>query len=287
MMSQGAKLKARLSRSEIIVIPGVYDALSALIAEQAAMEAVFLSGSAMSYSQLGRPDVGLVTMSEMVDACARITDRIDIPVLVDVDSGFGNAAHAARTIRALEQAGAAAVQMEDQLPINPVNDLKGRPLIRPEIMADKIKAMADARRSETTLISARSDAPASEPLGKTIERISLYKEAGADILFAEGLTLESEVSEIVKAADGVPVLFNLLRGDTALKSAPQLEALGVSIALFPGNAILSVGKILQDVFAHLKVDPQLDYRGFPLSGKDLNALLGTPEMLAKFKDFSG
>lgn len=286
-MSQGAKLKARLSRSEIIVIPGIYDALSALIAEQAEMEAVFLSGSAMSYSQLGRPDVGLVTMSEMVDACARITDRIDIPVLVDVDSGFGNAAHAARTIRALELAGAAAVQIEDQLPVKRVSDLRGRPLVHPDVMVDKIKAMADARHSESTLISARSDAPASESLDKTIERISLYRDAGADILFAEGLTLESEVSEIVKAADGVPVLFNLLRGDTALKSAPQLEALGVSVALFPGNAILSVGKVLQDVFTHLKVDPKLDDGGFPISGQDFNALLGTPEMLAKFKDYSG
>lgn len=286
-MSQGAKLKARLSRSEIIVIPGIYDALSALIAEQAEMEAVFLSGSAVSYSQLGQPDVGLVTMSEMVDACARITDRIDIPVLVDVDSGFGNAAHAARTIRVLEQAGAAAVQIEDQLPVKFVSDLRGRPLVGADVMVDKIKAMADARQSETTLISARSDAPASESLDQTIERISLYREAGADILFAEGLTQEFEVSEIVKAANGVPVLFNLLRGDTMLKSAPQLEALGVSIALFPGNAILSVGKILQDVFASLKVDPKLDYRGFPISGQDLNTLLGTPNMLAKFKDFSG
>ena len=94
------------------------------------------------------------------------------------------------------------------------------------------------------------------------------------------------MSEVVKAADGVPVLFNLLRGDTELKSAPQLEALGVSIALFPGNAILSVGKLLQDVFADLKRDPKLSEAGFPISGKDFNALLGTPEMLEKFKDFS-
>lgn len=286
-MSHGSKLKVRLSRSEITIIPGIYDALSALIAEQSGIEALFLSGSAMSYSQLGRPDVGLVTMSEMVDACARITDRVDIPVLVDVDSGFGNAAHAGRTIRALEKAGAAAVQMEDQLPINPVNNLKGRPLVSPHVMADKIKAMADARRNETTLISARSDAPDSEPLQKTIERISLYREAGADILFAEGLTKETEVSAVVKAADGVPVLFNLLRGDTELKSALQLEALGVSIALFPGNAILSVGKLLQDVFLDVKNSPVLKDEGFPISGKDFNGLLGTPEMLVKFKNFSG
>lgn len=286
-MSQGRKLKARLSQSDILVIPGIYDALTALLAEQAGMEAVFLSGSAMSYSQLGRPDIGLVTMSEMVDACARISDRINIPILVDVDSGFGNAAHAARSVRALEQAGASAVQVEDQLPINPVNDLKGRPLVAPQVMADKIKAMSEARRSGDMLISVRSDSPASEPLSKTVNRILLYKEAGADILFAEGLTRETEVSEIVAAADGVPVLFNLLRGDTELKSAPQLEALGVSIALFPGNAILSVGKLLQNVFADLKTESKLSDSGFPISGKDFNALLGTPEMLDRFKDFSG
>lgn len=285
-MTNGHMLKERLSHSDILVIPGIYDALSALIAEQSGMEAIFLSGSAMSYSQLGRPDIGLVTMSEMVDACARITSRIDIPVLVDVDSGFGNAAHAGRTIRALEQAGAAAVQIEDQLPINPVNDLKGRPLVSPSVMADKIKAMADDRRNSETLISARSDAPASEPLDKVIERMALYREAGADILFAEGLTKEADVIEIVKVADGVPVLFNLLRGDTELKSANQLESLGVSIALFPGNGILSVGKALQDAFSDLKSNPQLNPNGFPISGKEFNELLGTPEILARFKDYS-
>ena len=285
-MAESQTLKQRLLHSDILVIPGIYDALSALLAEQSGMEAIFLSGSAMSYSQLGRPDIGLVTMSEMVDACARITARVDIPVLVDVDSGFGNAAHAGRTIRALEQVGAAAIQIEDQLPINPVNDLKGRPLVSPSVMADKIKAMADERRNSGTLISARSDAPASEPLDKVIKRMGLYREAGADILFVEGLTKEADVIEIVKVADGVPVLFNLLRGDTELKSAVQLESLGVSIALFPGNGILSVGKALQDAFEDLKNNPQLNSDGFPISGKKFNEILGTPEILARFKGYS-
>ena len=285
-MAESQTLKQRLLQSDILVIPGIYDALSALLAEQSGMEAIFLSGSAMSYSQLGRPDIGLVTMSEMVDACARITARVDIPVLVDVDSGFGNAAHAGRTIRALEQVGAAAIQIEDQLPINPVNDLKGRPLVSPSVMADKIKAMADERRNSGTLISSRSDAPASEPLDKVIERMGLYREAGADILFAEGLTKEADVIEIVKVADGVPVLFNLLRGDTELKSAVQLESLGVSIALFPGNGILSVGKALQGAFEDLKNNPQLNSDGFPISGKKFNEILGTPEILARFKGYS-
>ena len=280
-------LKSRLQKPEILVIPGIYDALTALLAEEAGMEALFLSGSAMSYSQLGRPDIGLVTMSEMVDACARITDRVEIPVLVDVDSGFGNAAHAGRTIRALELAGAAAVQMEDQVPINPANDLKGRPLIAPQIMADKIKAMADDRRNANTLISARSDAPFSEPLDMVLERMALYREAGADILFAEGFKTEDEVRAVVEVAGDVPVLYNLLRSDGELSSAAQLETLGVSIALFPGHVILPSVASIREALANLKTNPALLENGFPISPKDFNAILGTPDMLAKFKDYSG
>ena len=284
-MTLSVKLKTRLSQNNILVIPGIYDALSGLIAEQSGHEALFLSGSAVSYSQLGQPDVGLVTMSEMADACMRVTDRINIPVLVDVDSAFGNAAHATRTIRLMEKAGAAAIQMEDQLPINPANDLKGRPLVDPQTMADKIKAMIDDRRGDI-LVSARTDSPFSEPLSQTVDRIGLYREAGADILFAEGLTTEADVKTIIDVADGVPVLFNLLRGNTELKSAQQLEALGVSIALFPCDAILSVGKTLQIAMTGLKDNPALPAKGYPISGPDFNAMLGTPEMLARFKDFS-
>jgi len=280
-------LKTRLTKPEIVVTPGIYDSLTALLAEKAGMEALFLSGSAVAYSQLGRPDIGLVTMNEMVDACARICDRVDVPVLVDVDSGFGNAAHAGRTIRALELAGAAAVQMEDQVPINPANDLKGRPLVPPQIMAEKIKAMADDRRSSNTLISARSDARFSEPLAKVLERISLYREAGADILFAEGLKTEVEVKAVVDVAGETPVLYNLLRSDSELSSAAQLENLGISIALFPGHVILPSVASISEALVNLKKHPALPENGFPISLKELNAILGTPEMLARFKDYSG
>ena len=284
-MTKAHILKSRLAKKEIVVIPGVYDALSALIAEQSGHEALFLSGSAVSYSQLGQPDVGLVTMSEMADACMRVTDRIDIPVLVDVDSAFGNAVHGVRTIRLMEKAGAAAIQMEDQLPINPANDLKGRPLVSPHVMADKIKAMVDERQTDI-ILSARTDSPFSEDLDQTLERVGLYREAGADILFAEGLTTEEDVKKVIDVADGLPVLFNLLRGNTELKSAAQLEKLGVSIALFPGDAILSVGRTLQKAMEGLKANPELPKGGYPISGPDFNAMLGTPEMLKRFKDFS-
>ena len=152
-------------------------------------------------------------------------------------------------------------------------------------MADKIKAMIDDRRGDI-LVSARTDSPFSEPLSQTVDRIGLYREAGADILFAEGLTTEADVKTIIDVADGVPVLFNLLRGNTELKSAKQLEGLGVSIALFPGDAILSVGKMLQDAMSGLKANPQLPEKGYPISGPDFNGLLGTPEMLERFEGFS-
>ena len=286
-MSHGKKLRTRLSQDKITIVPGIYDALTALLAQQAGMEAVFLSGSSVSYSQLGRPDIGLVTMNEMVDACARITDRVDIPVLVDVDSGFGNAAHASRTIRALEKAGASAVQMEDQLPINPANNLKGRPLVSAQVMADKIKAVVDARQNSHTLISARSDAAYSENFQQVLERIILYREAGADILFAEGLKRVDEVRQVVEAANGVPVLYNLLHNDGEILSADDLAEVGVSIALFPANAVLASAAAVREAFAKLKTSPRLNPDGFVLSPKDLNAALGTPGMLEKFKDFSG
>lgn len=285
-MTLGQDLLSRLSQSEILITPGIYDALSAHLAEQAGFEAVFLSGSSVAYSQLARPDIGLVTMSEMADACMRITDRISIPVLVDIDSGFGNAAHAARTIRVMEQAGATAVQIEDQLPINPVNDLKGRPLISPATMVDKIKALLDARRSPDILVSARSDSPASEPIAQTVERVGLYCEAGADLVFAEGLTSEEDIKQVVATAGQTPVIYNLLHAGRQISSAAQLQALGVSLALFPGNAILSAAQAIKTALEQLKANPELPSSGFDLSPKTFNEILGTPDLLDRYKDFA-
>jgi len=230
-------LRDRLAEDKIMIMPGVYDALTALLAQQAGMEAVFLSGSSVSYSQLGRPDIGLVTMSEMVDICARVTDRVNT-------------------------------------------------LVPTQIMVDKIKAVVDARENTQTLVSARSDAAFSESLEQVLERITLYREAGADILFAEGLKRVDDVRQIVKAADGVPVLYNLLHNDGELRSAEDLDRVGVSIALFPANAVLASTLAVRQAFAELKANPKLNSKGFDLTTKDLNAALGTPEMLEKYKNFS-
>jgi 2-methylisocitrate lyase-like PEP mutase family enzyme len=281
--SMGRALLARLGQPEIVIAPGIYDSLSALLAQKAGFEAVFLSGSSIAYSQLARPDIGLVTMNEVAELCARITDRVEIPVLVDVDSGFGNAAHAGRTIRVMEKAGATAIQIEDQLPVKPVKNLKGRPLVPAHDMADKIKALTDDRTSEDTLISARTDSPASESLEQTLERVGLYCDAGADLVFAEGLTDIADVQAVVEAAGGTPVLFNLLHAGRDISSASQLQTVGVSIVLFPGNAILSAADAIQTAFDHLKVSMSLPEGGFPLSPSGLNDLLDAPDFLARYE----
>jgi len=285
-MTLGRKLRSRLQKPDILNAPGIFDSLSALLAEQAGFEAIFLSGSSVAYSQIARPDIGLVTMTEMADACARITDRVNIPVLVDIDSGFGNAAHAGRTLRVMEQAGAAAVQIEDQQPVKNANALSGRPLVSTDVMVDKIKALTDDRRSIDCLISARSDAPATEPLSKIIERVARYCEAGADLVFAEGLTDSDHIKQIVAAADGTPVIFNLLHAGRKISSSRQLQDLGVSVALYPGNAILSAANAMKSAFAQLADKPELPKEGFALTPKEFNETLGTPELIERYKDFA-
>lgn len=281
-MTTGAALRTRLESSEIVIAPGIYDALSALLAEQAGFEAVFLSGSSIAYTQLAQPDIGLVTMNEVAELCARITDRVELPVLVDVDSGFGNAAHAARTIRVMERAGAAAIQIEDQVAIKPVSNLNSRPLISALEMVGKIKALVDARRSCSTLISARTDSPASEPLSHTLERIGRYCEAGADLVFAEGLTSLDGVRAIVETAGKTPVLFNLLHAGGDISTATQLQESGVSLALFPGNAVLSAAHAMKEAFQMLRTNPALPAEGFKLSPKGLNDLLNAPAVIASY-----
>ena len=282
-MTTGKTFQARLKKPEIVTAPGIYDALSALLAEKAGFEAIFLSGSSIAYTQLGRPDVGLVTMNEVAELCRRITDRVKIPVLVDVDSGFGNAANAARTIRVMEQAGAAAIQIEDQLPVKPASDLRSRPLVPSAEMVSKIKALTDSRRSSDTLISARSDSPASEPMSQTLERVGLYCEAGADLVFVEGLSNLDEVRAVVETAGKTPVVFNLLHAGRAISDASQLQNTGVSIALFPGNAVLSAADAMREAFKALRDHPALPEAGFKLSPQGLNDLLDAPALLAHYE----
>lgn len=230
-------LRERLASGEVLKAPGIFDALSARLAERAGFPLAFLSGSAMGFSQLGRPDVGLLSLTEVALCLDRISDRVNIPVVVDVDSGFGNALAVGRTVRTLERAGASGLQLEDQLNTKPASQASERPLVETKVMVDKIKAALDSRTSHETLLSARSDAVYSEGLPAALDRGAAYLEAGADLLFIEGLAKRDDLAEVcAQFAARVPLVYNT----QCAKETPEveeLESLGYRVLLFPGALV--------------------------------------------------
>jgi len=277
-----ADFKKRLAEKRIVIAPGIFDALSARVAESLEFEALFLSGSAMSYSQLGRPDIGLVTMPELADAVARIADRVSVPILADVDSAFGGAPHAARLMRQFENAGAAAVQIEDQAVVKPHDALLARPLVSFEEMIGKIKAMTDIRQNVNMLISARSDAK--DP-SEVIDRCASYKEAGADIVFAEGMTKAEDLKRLASSVgEDTPIVYNTIYPNGDAIDAEGLQSLGVRIALFPGLALQSAAAGMLASLQSLKKDPSLGGGAkTPMPGLELLELLSKDEYLLQFQ----
>lgn len=178
-------LRERLAEPRIVLAPGVCDALTAAIAADSGFEALYVSGAAIAYTRLGRPDIGLVSMSEVADHVARIADRVATPLIVDADTGYGNALNVQRTVRAFERAGAAMIQLEDQTFPKRCGHLDGKGVIPMAEMVGKLRAAVDARQSAATLILARTDAVAIEGLEAAVRRAHAYAEAGADALFVE------------------------------------------------------------------------------------------------------
>ena len=231
-------LRQRLTAPDILIAPGVYDGLTAALATDAGFEALYLSGAAVAYTRLGRPDIGLSTASEMTDTMALIADRTDLPVIMDADTGFGNALNARRTMQSYERAGASALQVEDQTYPKKCGHLSDKSLIPKEEMAGKIAAMADARRHDT-LIIARTDAIAVEGFDAAIDRAGSYIDAGADVLFIEAPRDSGELSRIADTFKGrVPLLANMVEGGaTPISSATTLEDMGFDIVIFPGGIV--------------------------------------------------
>ena len=276
-------LKARLAQESILMAPGVYDGLTAAIAEAAGFEALYLSGAAVAYSRLGRPDIGLTTASEMADTMALIADRTALPVIIDADTGFGNALNAQRTMRSYERAGASALQVEDQTYPKRCGHLADKSLIPQQEMVGKIAAMAEARQSAETLIIARTDAIAVDGCSAATDRAEAYLEAGADVLFIEAPQSLDQLERIGQQfANRAPLLANMVEGGaTPLKSAADLEALGYSIVIFPGGIVRALAHTAQDYYQSLAANgsnaPFADHM-FDFSG--LNDVIGTPDMLA-------
>ena len=281
-------LRNMLHAREIVVAPGVYDALVALIAEQAGARALYLSGAAIAYSRFGRPDIGLVSMAEVADTIAALRDRVALPLIVDVDNGFGNALNVQRTVRVCERMGASALQIEDQTLPKRCGHLDGKSLISAAEMSGKIRAAVDARINDDTLIAARTDAIAVEGIEAALDRSELYVEAGADMLFVEAPRTLDEMQQIVQRfADRVPLMANMVEGGkTPMLNAAELEAMGFSLVIFPGGIVRALASAAHAYYGSLLAsgsnnafkDRMLDFDG-------LNAVIGTPDMLETGKSY--
>jgi len=251
-------LSARLARPPILIAPGVCDALTALIAERSGFEALYVSGAGIAYTRLGRPDIGLVGMSEVVQTVTLIRDRVGTFLIVDADTGYGNALNVQRTVRLLERAGANAIQIEDQDFPKRCGHLDDKALIPAEEMVGKIKAAVDARASSETLIVARTDAVAVEGFERALARSELYREAGADVLFVEAPRQRDELTRInARLGKGafkpVPLMVNMVEGGkTPMLAAGELQSLGFARVIFPGSIVRTLAKTAEDFYASLK-----------------------------------
>jgi 2-methylisocitrate lyase-like PEP mutase family enzyme len=277
-------LRERLARGDVLLAPGVYDGLTALIAQQAGFEALYLSGASIAYTRLGRSDIGLTTQTEVADTLARITERVDLPVIVDADTGFGNALNVHRTVREFERAGAAMIQLEDQTFPKRCGHLDGKGVVAAGEMAGKIRAALDARRDSRTLILARTDAVAVEGFEPALERAERYLEAGADALFIEAVrTPEQMDAACARFAKRVPLLANMVEGGkTPVQSAAELGARGFRIVIFPGGTARAAAHALQQYYGTLRADGSTAaFRDRMLDFDGLNRLIGTPELLAQ------
>lgn len=275
-------LRDRLQERNILITPGVSDALTALIAEQAGAQCLYLSGAGIAYTRFGRPDIGLVSMSEVADTVATVRDRVNLPVIVDADNGFGNAINVQRTVRVFERMGATALQLEDQAMPKRCGHLDGKRLISCVEMQGKIRAAVDARSTEDTLIIARTDARAVEGLDAALDRAEAYVAAGADVLFIEA---PQSMQDIVRIKDQfahrLPLLANMVEGGkTPLLSAEGLESHGFRIVIFPGGVVRAMAKTATDYYRNLLEHGSNDAfanRMYDFSG--LNKVLGTQSLL--------
>lgn len=282
------RLSALLAEDGIVVAPGVYDGLSALVAQQSGARAVYLSGASIAYTRFGRPDIGLVTMSEVAETLGAISERIALPIIADADTGFGNALNVQRTVRTFERMGANALQLEDQTYPKRCGHLRGKSLESSAEMIGKIKAAVDARNRDDTLIIARTDAIAVEGFEPALARADAYVEAGADILFVEAPRTEEEMRSIVsRLSDRAPLLANMVEGgQTPNLTAQQLQEMGFAIVIFPGGLTRALANTMsayfQSLLAHGSNQPFADHM---LDFAGINRVVGTDTLLAEGKRY--
>lgn len=275
------RLREMISRPEPVLAPGAYDALSARLVEQTGFEAVYMTGFGTSASLLGRPDVGLLTLSEMVDNARRLVQAVEVPVIADADHGYGNPINVIRTVKEYEAAGVSAVHIEDQVIPKKCGHMEGKQVIEASEMVEKVRAAVEARHSEEFVIIARTDARAVEGMEGALERAQLYRDAGADALFVEAPQSEEEVAAVAEAFPDVPLLFNWLEGgETPPVPLERLKELGFGLIIFPLSTMLAATRSIRETLSkiHADGDPISIMEDRLLPFEEFTDFIGLPEI---------
>lgn len=273
-----------------VLAPGVYDALSALVAERAGARAIYLSGAALAYTQLGQPDLGFLDLTRIADAAQRISDRVETPLIVDADTGFGNAINVQRTVKTLERAGASAIQIEDQAMPKRCGHLDGKSLVSLREMVGKVAAAVDARADVDLKIIARTDAVSVDGLNAAMDRADAMIEAGADIIFIEALRSEEEMAKAAaRFAHRIPLVANMVEGGrTPIRSLTALEALGFRLVIAPGALARAAAFMTQEFFSLLLRDgASAGYAQRMLTFDQINAMLGLSDLVEAGRAYDG
>ncbi|MEE8395064.1 MAG: isocitrate lyase/PEP mutase family protein [bacterium] len=282
-MKKTTRLRELIDREEILIAPGTYDPLMAKVIEHVGFEAIYMTGAGVSHSTLAMPDLGLVTMTEMVDRARKISDAGDLPVIADADNGYGNAINVMRTVREYERAGVAGIHIEDQTIPKRCGHFSGKTVIPRQEMVGKLKAALDTRQDPDFIIIARTDARTAVSLDEAIERGQAYAEAGADVVFVESPRSVEELTLVAQSIDR-PLLANMVEaGLTPLMSGPELQELGFSLVIFPGaltrfltkQAVGFLTTLKEERTTNSRLDEIFDF-------KEYNTMLG----LEKFEELS-
>ena len=288
-----ARLRGIIGAPEIAVLPGAYDGFSARLIERAGFEAAFITGSGISESRLGQPDVGVAGLAEQVGAARDLAACVGLPLIADADTGYGNAVNVFYTTQSFEQAGVAGMMIEDQTWPKRCGHLAGKELISAAEMAGKVSAAAQARRDEEFVIMARTDAAASLGVEGAVERANLYAEAGADLLFADALLSAEDIARFAAEVNG-PVAVNMgfairRRATTPLMSPAELQELGVAVMIAPrmltASAALGMQRALEALSESMRTGEVVDRPELLISFEELHELMGFDGIQALERQF--
>ena len=277
-MSTRKKLKELVAARRGIIVPGAFNALSARVIADLGFEAIYVTGAGVTNMWFGMPDQGFMGLAEIADHTARIRDAVDVPLLVDADTGFGNALNVYHTVRTLERAGADCIQLEDQVSPKRCGHFSGKAVIATEEAVSKIKAAADARRDADFMIMARTDAAAVHGFEAAIERAEKFAEAGADILFVEAVTTEAQIRALPQRLNTPQLMNMVIGGKTPIFGATELAELGFSLVLYANAALQGAVMGMQKTLTVLRDEKQvLESSGLVAPFAERQRLVGKPE----------